>query len=114
MPDQRTVAGVREKPSSLVHGLVGSVAAETKLRNALLEVDQTDRVTVSIWDGIHIPFAGNTVNQFVCDKVTDEVRRALTCMASRLQPTGRCSGPNPIPKRWTNGRSTSIRPTATA
>jgi hypothetical protein len=66
-----------KNPSSLVHGLVGSVAAETKLRDALLEVDQTDWVTVSIWEGKHIPFTENTVNQIVCDKVTDEVRRAL-------------------------------------
>ena len=43
-----------EDRSSLIHGLVGSVAEETRLRNDLLAAGRTDRVSVSIWDGVAI------------------------------------------------------------
>jgi hypothetical protein len=65
-------------PSSLVHGLVRSTAEEAQLRSALLAADRTDRVTVSIWDGMdqwgqHFKGAGN--NAVPKDTVVGPPRR---------------------------------------
>jgi hypothetical protein len=92
-------------PSSLVHGLVRSSAAEKELRGELLAAGKTGRVTVSVWDGRRIPFVENTVNRIVCKQVTDDVRPSTP-------PARRC-GRSLTPNRWTSGNNTSISPTAT-
>jgi len=103
-------------PSSLVHGLVASPAAEEGLRRELLKAGQTGRVTVSVWDGGRIPFVENTVNRIVCKGVTDEIRRALAPYGCAVDASGRTLWTKPYPKEmdeWThylyrpNGNSVS-------
>ena len=105
-----------QAPSSLVHGLVRSSAAETKLRGELLTAGKTGRVTVSVWEGRRIPFVDNTVNGIVCKQTTDDIRRALAPYGSAVDVGGKVLWTKPYPEQmdeWThylyqpNGNSVS-------
>jgi len=92
-------------PSSLVHGLVRSSAAEKKLRGELLVAGKTGRVTVSVWDGSRIPFVENTVNRIVCGRATGDIRRALAPYGSAVDARGTVLWTKPYPKQmdeWTH------------
>ena len=92
-------------PSSLVHGLVRSSAAEKTLRGQLLAADKTGRITVSVWDGKRIPFVENTVNRIVCKRAPDDIRRALAPYGSAVDASGAALWTKPYPKEideWTH------------
>lgn len=65
-------------PGNLVHGLVRDTQAVHRLNAQVLAAGRTGPMTVSVWDGVRIPFVSDTVDVIVTDnQVTDDMRRVL-------------------------------------
>ncbi len=92
---------------SLVHGLVRESAAVAALNRRLLEAGFAGRVTVSLWDGVRIPFVSDTVNVVVTDgeRMTDDTRRVLAPYGRVVDRRGETVWTKPVPEdtdEWTH------------